>query len=84
MNTMMNMKRVLSLLLVCLLVGCTGCMTTQSLNAAKVTNHRDENGDLVADEPHSGYYALVPFAFVGDVVTFPFQMIYFLVWWKDC
>jgi len=78
------MKRVLILLLGCLLVGCNGCMTTHTLNAAKVSNHRDENGALVADEPHTGYYALVPFAVVGDVVTFPFQIIYFLVWWKDC
>ena len=33
-------------------------------------------GYLAVYDPHHGYYFLLPFSFVGDVVTSPFQIVY--------
>jgi hypothetical protein len=71
------MKTVVSLLLFALLVSSNGCMTYSTVQRAKgdynvVTGHKP-------DEPHSGYYALIPLTVPLDAATSPIQLIYYVV-----
>jgi hypothetical protein len=61
------------------LLGTSGCMTTSTLRCVRgVTAAQSkvyyDSGDFVkARQPNPIFYALVPFAVVGDVVTSPAQ-----------
>ncbi len=63
-------------------VGLCGCMTNATLSKAKGYPKVDSDGHKVTTEdPQPGYYALVPFAFIGDVATFPLQGLYVVFVW---
>ena len=71
------MKVVRSLLLLVLVLDMSGCMTYSTVQCAKgdynvVTGHKP-------DEPHPGYYALIPLTVPLDIATSPIQLIYYVV-----
>jgi uncharacterized protein YceK len=80
-------KQGLSLLLVCGLIGTSGCMTIMTAGAARENTHQNDKGETVVDRPQRpAYYLLLPLAFVGDAATLPFQAILFLMLsnYHDC
>jgi hypothetical protein len=75
-----NMKIIPCIFLICLLITTNGCMTMTTVGNAKGITHQNEKGDVVVDEkPKPGYYALIPFAVAGDIVTSPIQLIMVLM-----
>jgi len=53
-----------------------GCMTFETVGTARGWPDEDKDGKSVPTEtPKPGYYALVPFAVVGDIATSPFQLL---------
>jgi uncharacterized protein YceK len=75
------MRRVFPILLICALMSCSGCVTRQTLQTIHGQQHTDgETGKVIVDEaPRRANYVLLPFAFVIDVATSPFQAP---VWWS--
>ena len=64
------------------LLSLCGCMTHATLGKASGYPKAEGHGHKVAsEEPQPGYYALVPFAFIGDVATLPVQGFYVVFVW---
>jgi uncharacterized protein YceK len=60
----------------CLLLLGNGCMTMTTLDAAKEQTHKNVKGEVVVDQKAKpAYYAVVPFAAVGDILLLPFGLI---------
>ena len=75
-KTFVRTTAILALLALC------GCMTNATLGKARGYPKDDGHGDkVVSEDPQPGYYALVPFAFIGDVGTFPVQGFYVVFVW---
>ena len=75
-KTISRMAAILALVSLC------GCMTHATVRKASGYPADDGHGQKVAtEERQPGYYALVPFAFIGDVATCPVQGIYALIVW---
>lgn len=73
-----HMKIIPYILLICLLITGSGCMTTHTIKNAKGRSHTNQNGEVVVDKkPEKGYYALVPFAVIGDTALLPVYIIFF-------
>ncbi len=71
----MKSKKMMAMALAVLL-GCSGCATSMTIERAKGKVFTDDKGELkVIREPAPEYYALLPFAVSLDVVTFPFLLI---------
>jgi uncharacterized protein YceK len=50
----------------------TGCLTADTLDAAKAHTHTNEKGEVVIDEPAKpGYYAQLPLAILADTILLP-------------
>ncbi len=50
-------------------------MTYNTIGTARGYPDKDRDGKTVlGDTPKPGYYALVPLALIGDIVTFPIQL----------
>jgi len=63
-----------------------GCATRMTIDEAQ-GNPKMVNTDGKLEPtrtPHPAYYALVPFAFVGDVAATPFAMIYLPIYGIMC
>ena len=59
-----------------------GCITYSTIDAAKGSPRKHGNGEMVpAAKPEPGYYWLVPLTVPADIVTSPFQGIWFLMVW---
>jgi hypothetical protein len=74
------MKGITSLLLAVGLLVTSGCISTHLIKD-KAQSHMDysvEDEQIIEVEPEPGYYALLPLTIAGDVVTSPFQLVYFL------
>jgi hypothetical protein len=71
----MKSKKLMAMALAVLL-GCSGCLTSMTIERAKGQVYTDNKGVTnVVQEPAPEYYALLPFAVSLDVVTFPFMLI---------
>lgn len=70
------MKIRYSLILICLLSLC-GCVTQNVCDAAKADQRHDDKLDKDVGPVHWGYYCLLPLSVPVDVVTSPFQLIWF-------
>ena len=64
------------ILLFALLASSNGCMTYSTVKRAK----GEQNGvtGRPASYPQPGYYALLPLTVPADIVTSPFQLIYYV------
>jgi len=59
-------------------------MTPAAVDAAQPRSHMDEKGDTVVDKHEQpAYYALIPFAVGGDVVTAPLQLFVLFMFWVE-
>jgi hypothetical protein len=76
------MKSIISLFLLCLLLGGSGCMTAKTIQNAQgeAVSHKDKRGADVEEHPNSkpGYYCLIPLTIPLDIVTSPIQLIVYL------
>jgi uncharacterized protein YceK len=58
------------------LLGCSGCFTSMTIERAKGQVYTDNKGVTnVVEEPAPELYALLPFTVALDVVTYPFFCI---------
>ncbi len=77
---MRQMKRVVLLLLGIALLATSGCISSH-LVRDKAQAHVEYSlaaGQAREVEGQPGYYALLPLSIAGDIVTSPFQAVYFL------
>jgi hypothetical protein len=71
----MKSKKLMAMALAVLL-GCSGCATSMTIERAKGEVFTDSKGEVkVIRKPAPEYYALLPFAVSFDVVTCPFMLI---------
>ena len=71
----MKSKKLMAMALAVLL-GCSGCATSMTIERAKGKVFTDDKGEAnVIQEPAPEFYALLPFAVSFDVVTYPFMLI---------
>jgi hypothetical protein len=59
---------------VAVLLGCSGCATSMTIEQAKGKVFTGDKGEAIR-EPAPEYYALLPFAVSFDIVTYPFMLI---------
>jgi hypothetical protein len=72
------MKTITSFLLIALLITSNGCMTYTSVHRAEGTKYWSINGpEITPSKPEPGYYALLPLTVPADIVTCPFQGIWY-------
>jgi hypothetical protein len=55
-------------------------MTTMTLDTAHGNPQKNDKGEVSA-EPKSAYYALVPFAFAGDIILLPAEAVFYVALW---
>jgi len=68
-------KVIQSILMAATLVCMSGCLTANTIEAAKAQSYKNNKGETVVTEPGApGYYALLPLSVVGDIVTSPIQL----------
>jgi len=76
------MKLVIVITLLSLLFSGSGCMTINTVEAARARTHNDEKGEEVVDKKaEPGYYALIPLTVAGDTATLPFQLFIALLFY---
>jgi hypothetical protein len=72
------MKRQLPILLTACLLATSGCIST-NLVRNKAKPHTEYDPEEHREKPvdgQPGYYALLPFTVVADIITWPVQLLY--------
>ena len=74
------MKQITSLLLAVGMLATSGCITSHLVKDKAQTHlEYDLEEDQMGEVPGKpGYYGFLPLTVVGDVVTSPFQLVYYL------
>jgi len=72
-----SMKTFRIILLLALLASTNGCMTYSTIKRAK--GEQNPVMGSPAKEPQPGYYALVPLTVPADIVTSPFQLLFYAI-----
>ena len=76
----LNSKTLVGLALLGLLISSNGCMTYTSVHKAQGTPYYNFHGLwITASEPKPAYYAIVPITVPADIVTSPFQGIWYVI-----
>ena len=70
----------------CLLVSISlltgGCITMNTIDSARGAPRDDgQGGTKLIDQPHPGYYWMLPLTVTGDIATAPFQGLFMLWAW---
>ncbi len=69
-------SKILMAMALAVILGCSGCATSTTIERAKGKVFTDDKGEVkVIRQSAPEYYALLPFAVSLDVVTLPFMLI---------